>query len=191
LVVLWYVFLICAIGGGTLFMGQFALSLLGLGHHDVDMSGVDTHVEGHAGGGHGESSWLFSLVSIRAILSAITVFGLSGLAAKSAGWGNLGCLVIALGVGLVTMTVVGLLVHSMSKLGAEGTVHVDNAVGEIGTVYLTIPAQRQGSGKVTIIIQSRTMEYRAVTAGAELPTGTRVVVQKVSGPNTVEVAAAE
>lgn len=187
-----YIFMISALLGGTLFVGQFLLSLLGLGDHaggDMDVHvDVAGHLDTHGGTHDSGSSWMFSLVSFRALVAALTVFGLSGLALHSMEVRPLGELAGAILCSLVTMAGVGALIHSMKKLDAEGTVKFANVVSQVGTVYLTIPAHKSGSGKVTVIVQNRTMEYRAMTEGSELPTGTRVVVTKIAGPGTVEVA---
>jgi hypothetical protein len=60
-------------------------------------------------------------------------------------------------------------------------------VGQCGTVYLPIPGQKSGRGKVQINLQNRTMEYPAVTAQDSLPTGSKVVVVGVIGSDTIEV----
>ena len=80
--------------------------------------------------------------------------------------------------------------RSMRKLNADGTAHIDHAVGQNATVYLTVPGGRDGVGKVMVPVQNRTMEYKAVTPGGELPTGAAVVVVSVVDSETVEVVPA-
>jgi membrane protein implicated in regulation of membrane protease activity len=181
-------FSICAVVGGTLFVLQFLLSMLDFGGgHDVDAHSFDMH---HAGGGHGEgTSWLFGMLSFRAIVSALTAFGLGGLATNSSGATQIESLGFAVFCGLATMLVVAFMTHSMRKLEDDGTVHIQKALGRSGTVYLTIPAKKSGTGKVTISLQNRTMEFPAITPAEELVTGTIVVVTAVVGSNTVEVSA--
>jgi hypothetical protein len=53
-----------------------------------------------------------------------------------------------------------------------------------------VPGQRAGVGKVTLKLQNRTVEYQALTPYQQLPTGSKVVVTAVLGPDTVEVAPA-
>jgi hypothetical protein len=62
-------------------------------------------------------------------------------------------------------------------------------VGQRGTVYLRVPGGRSGTGKIQFNLQNRTVEYLAVTAGEELPTGTKVIVVGVVDPTTLEVQA--
>jgi hypothetical protein len=60
-------------------------------------------------------------------------------------------------------------------------------VGQHGSVYLRIPGNNSGNGKIQINLQNRTMDYLAVTSGPELPTGTKVVVVGIVNPTTLEV----
>jgi hypothetical protein len=197
------VFLLCAIVGGTLLICQFALGLLGFGHHDVgdhdfhtdvphdvghDHDGDHGHEQDHDHG-HGHA-WLVGVLTFRAVVAALTFFGLAGMAAHTGGldqWQSLG---IALAAGAGALAVVAFLMRSLARLRAEGNVRIDRAVGQTGTVYLSIPGNKAGAGKVHLKLQNRIVEYRAITALAELPTGSLVVVVSVAGPGTVEVAAA-
>jgi len=76
----------------------------------------------------------------------------------------------------------------MYRLKADGTVRVADSVGATGTVYLRVPANRSGPGKVTLNLQNRTVELEAYTAGEELPTGTPIRVVAVLSSSSVEVA---
>ena len=62
-------------------------------------------------------------------------------------------------------------------------------MGQQATVYLHIPAQQKGAGKIQINLQNRTMEYLATTAGDAIPSGATVVVTEVLGSDTVQVEA--
>jgi hypothetical protein len=76
----------------------------------------------------------------------------------------------------------------MHKLNVDGTVRIERSVGCRGNVYLKVPGTRAGRGKVHVNVLNSTQEYQAVTASAELPTGSPIVVVGVVGPDTVEVA---
>ena len=61
-----------------------------------------------------------------------------------------------------------------------------NAIGQVGKVYLTIPAD--GQGKIEVVIQKRLKVVEAMTKGdVNIPTGTQVKVLAVSGPGTLVV----
>ncbi|MGD0091307.1 MAG: hypothetical protein ABSE73_15425 [Planctomycetota bacterium] len=184
----------CAIVGGTLFLCQLAMTLLGLGGHDAD-AGADhdigaDHEAGHdSAAEHGQGFSLNSLLSVRALVAGVTFFGLAGRAAASGALSSAAVLAIAAGVGLAGLSLVGLLMGNLRKLEAEGTVHIEQALGEEAVVYLTIPARNSGPGKITVTVQNRLMEYPAVTDSPEaLPTGTPVEVVDLVDGETLKVA---
>jgi hypothetical protein len=80
--------------------------------------------------------------------------------------------------------------RAIYRLRADGTVRIDQAVGLPATVYLGIPGEGRGWGKIQLMLQNRTMEYEASTPTQPLPTGTQVVVTRIVGPDRVEVQAA-
>jgi hypothetical protein len=78
--------------------------------------------------------------------------------------------------------------RAMLKLEDDGTVHIEGAIGLSGDVYLSIPPARRGVGKVHVVLQNRLVELQAVTTHTDaLPTGARVLVVDVVGPDTVDV----
>lgn len=191
-------FLLCAVIGGTMLLLQVALQMLGLGHHDADADTHDAHDVGHDvahdhhGHSHSEehsgSSWFAGLLTFRTVIAGLTFFGLAGMAG-AVEWGaeDPRTILVAFLAGAAALFMVSALMRSLSRLKAEGTVRIQRAVGSRGTVYLTVPANKTGVGKVHLTLQNRTVEYQAITAHDALPTGTRVVVLSVLSADTVEV----
>jgi hypothetical protein len=198
-------FLVCAIVGGTLLVCQFVLGLLGVGHHDVgghDFQADAPHDFSHDAGhdashthdtehdhGQGYTAWLAGVLTFRAIVAALTFFGLAGMAATAEGLEPAMSLLIAGVAGAGALFLVAYVMRFLAHLRADGTVRIDRAIGATGTVYLSIPGRKAGTGKVHLKLQNRIVEYQAITALDELPTGSLIVVVSVSGPGTVEVAA--
>ena len=203
---LYYAYLIVFLVGGTLMLGQLLLSLVGVGHdhggdshdfhgdhdlnhdhdhgHDHDQDNEHDH---HHQSTPSAASWFLGWLTVRTLTAAAIFFGLAGLAAEGQGLDWLWALAVAIAAGFGALVLVGTLMKSLHKLKSEGTVRIAHAVGQPATVYLTIPAGKSGAGKVTVVVQNRTMEYRAVTPNHELPTGTKVKVTAVIGSDTVEV----
>jgi hypothetical protein len=174
-------YLVCAIIGGTLLLGQFLLSLLGIGHD------VDHDASVHTDGDHG-SSWFAGVLSLRAITAAIMLFGLSGLWANYDGREVGASLAFACLGGGAGLLLVAQLMRFLHGLAEEGNVQIESSVGRPATVYLTIPGKLASAGKVQLELQNRTVEYQAVTAHPDsLPTGSRVTVVAVVNSDTVEV----
>jgi hypothetical protein len=192
-VTLTMLYTICAVIGGTLLVCQFLLSMLGMGHHhdlggghDVGDHGGDvhdTHHETHA-------TAFARLLTFRTVVAAVAFFGLGGRAAEEAGFDAAQTLALAIAAGAGALFLVAWMMRSLGRLQADGSVRIGRAVGRTGTVYLPIPGQKAGTGKVLLNLQNRTMEYQAVTAGDALDTGSKVVVVAVVGSDTVEVTLA-
>jgi hypothetical protein len=163
-------FLIFAVVGGALLALQMLLMAFG----------VDDPMDVTLGEG-------LNLLSIRAIVAALTFFGVGGLLAGALGLPTVLSLIVALGTGLAAAAGVAWMNASLHRLESDGTVHVESAIGLPATVYLRVPGGREGAGKVMLQLNGRTVEYQAISA-AELPTGAPVVVVDVISPDTVEVA---
>ena len=185
------IFQICAVVGGTVFVCQLILMVLGF-HGDHELGGF--HDGGHAGSHdihHGpHSSNFFGMLTFRTMVVAVTFFGLSGMAASAGAFSGLICWVIAFVSGVAAMFIMGSMMSFLYRLRDDGTARIEQAVGKSGTVYLTIPAGKSGVGKVTLSLQNRTVEYLAVTAADALQTGSKIVVVDVVTADTLEVAPA-
>lgn len=177
------VYLICALVGGTLFVCQLLLAAVGIGdHHDISID-HDTNFS------HGGGAGFWHLFSFRAIVSALTVFGLAGMASHTAKLAQPMPPLIAAASAMAVALLVGFVMRSMNKLAADGTSDIQNTRGATGTVYLPVPGKNAGLGKVQLDVQNRTLELQAVTFDQALETGTKIVVVDVVAPDTVEVIA--
>lgn len=181
----WYA--VCAVIGGTILLIQFVMTLIGM--DDVDDVPDDAPDADPASAEDGHTSHVFGVLSFRTIVAAITFFGLTGLAMSSSGARAELTFVVALAAGVAAMYGVWWLMQLLVRLKSDGTARVERAIGKTGTVYLRIPGARAGQGKVTVNLQNRTVEYRAVTDRDELPTGASIVVTAVVDADTVEVQA--
>ena len=191
-------FLACAVIGGTVFVIQFVLAVIGAGGDELDLGtdvpdGLDipddldlpddvSDVSDHG------STWLFGVISFRTVIAALTFFGLAGLAALEGQLSHPISILVALGAGAGAMYGVHYLMQMLYRLRHDGTVHIRRTVGQRGTVYIPVPPNKSGQGKIQIRTQGRIMEYAAKTSSPEkLRTGTAVEVVSVLTPTILEV----
>ena len=176
-------FLACAILGGAVLIVQLLLGVFGIVHDGLD-------APHDAAGSHGalsETSDGLHLLSVRALSAGLGFFGVGGMAGVATGWGLLAALPLGVVLGFGAMIATALITRWMLSLEDDGSVSIDGAVGSTGTVYLAIPGERKGAGKVLLTLQNRTVEYQAVTSQGALPTGASILVVDVVGPDTVDV----
>ena len=205
-------FLIAAVIGGTVMVCQFALTLMGMGDHgndltdgdfstdishtgeftvDGDLAGAHHTPLGHAADAdyqHPDSTWLFGVLSFRTLVAAAAFFGVAGETALSAGYTPGIALSIAVVVGIAAMYGMYWLMQGISRLTSSGNERIGSAIGKQATVYVPIPSQEKGLGKVQVTLKNRTVELQAISAEeAPLKTGETVEIVGVKNSDTVTV----
>lgn len=175
----------CAAFGGVTVLLQLILGVLGLGGDELDaVDALDAgdaldSFEGHDSGMH--------LFSLRAVAGFIVIFGLIGWGGTNAGWPSGVTLAIAFLAGFSTLLLIAWLLSLQSKLDSSGNLKPSEAVGAAARVYLRIPEQESGHGKITVELGGRTAEFEAFTRGAEIPTGAQVRILAMPTPEVFEV----
>jgi hypothetical protein len=197
-------FFLCAVVGGVVLLIQFARTLIGFGAHEMGLDGLDaghsvdaahsfdaadsSDVDGAHHAVEHDSSSIFKMFTFRSMVAAVAFFGIAGMAAIKGDLDPFTTIGIAMLAGGAALYFVGWLFQSMHRLAEEGNVHIEQAIGLRGAVYIPIPGGKAGAGKIQLKLQNRIVELRAVTAEKEkLPTGANVVVVDVINPSTVEV----
>lgn len=96
-------------------------------------------------------------------------------------------IIVSILVGVALVAAVMYIFYLMSKMEQSGNIETSSAVGCRGSVYLTIPGERQGEGKVQINIQGAVREFDAMTNGDTLPNGCPIEVTQVLNENMLLV----
>lgn len=150
---------------------------------DLDASGADAPAGFDAPSG-------MNLYTFRNLVNFLLGFGWTAILMKDQIKSNVLLLIVAAFVGIVLVVIVMFLFKWLNSMQQSGTINVyKSAAGCQGKVYLTIPAERAGTGKVQISINNAVREYDAVTDGDELPTGQPVKVVEAINDNTLLVEA--
>jgi hypothetical protein len=142
-------------------------------------AGMDDMGDVHDTSGH--SSGL-SIFSIRGITAFFLGFGWAGVIALKAGWSVPAAIAVGIGAGAVMMFAIFLVMTSMLRLQSNGTLNYSNAVGQIATVYVTVPAGGKAGGQIELLLQGRLTMADALYRGSEpLRPGSKVrIVEKLS-----------
>jgi hypothetical protein len=164
-------FWISAIVGSIIFLILFALSLVGA-DTDADMD-VDADVDTDMGIG-------LQFFTFKNVMAFFTLFGWTGIVCVDNGLSDTTATLIAFLAGIAMMALMAFLFLWISKLAEDGTLKIENAIGSIGEVYLSIGAKRERMGKISIDVQGARRELSALTNEEEdLKQGTVVKVLSV------------
>lgn len=170
-------FMVLALLGGSLFLVQLLLSMLGAGDADIDVHST----------GHTSADTAFKLLSLQGLTAFFGMFGLTGLAmSMESGFSAPVSLLGALIGGSLTTFVIARIFRAAARLQSSGTLDLQNAVGHEAVVYLGIAPQKPG--KVTLTVQGRLIEAEAVSERESFATGSTVKVVRVLPEGTLIVA---
>jgi len=129
-----------------------------------------------------------NLYTLRNFVNFFMGFGWSIIILKDSIKSTAVLILVSVVVAVALVALVMYLFKWLSSMQASGNIDVKtSAVGCEGKVYLTIPGQRKGSGKVQISINGAVREYDAVTEDEELKTGAPIRVVEVIDSNTLLV----
>ena len=129
-----------------------------------------------------------NLLTFRNFINFLIGFGWSAILLKDSVPAIGLRMLIAIVIGLVLVFIVMLLFKWLTDMQQSGNIDIyKSAVDCEGSVYLTIPGERAGEGKVQITINNAVREYAAVTDGPTLRTGARIRVVEVVSANTLLV----
>jgi hypothetical protein len=173
-------YIACAVAGGAVLIGQTGLNLFGLGG-DVDVD-PDADVDAADADGGG-----LNFLSIRALASFLTFFGLVGWGGTASAWGTGPTVLAAFASGASVMFLVAWIMRFFQRMASQGNLDPHNAIGTTARVYLRIPAKGAGKGKIVVAVQGRSAEFDAFSVGPELPTGSECKVVRMTTENTFEV----
>ncbi|HHB79534.1 MAG TPA: hypothetical protein ENK85_09915 [Saprospiraceae bacterium] len=189
-----------AIISTILFLLQTIMTFLGMDSHgdvDVDTGGdVDIDFDGDlegdletdgGDGGHFGVDHDFRVFSIRSIIAFFTFFSWGGILILNAGLSIYLAILVGLGFGLSAMFFVAWVLFKVANLTEVGTEDLSLAIGQTGEVYIPIPRERTGKGRIQIIISQGIKELDAITNDTRISTGEKVIVLDILPDNVLIV----
>ncbi len=128
------------------------------------------------------------IFSIRGVVTFFAIFGWAGMWLLSIDINQALALIISFALGTAAMIGTAYAMRFLMRLQAKGNQNINDALGVSGTVYINIPKQRGGHGKVTALVSGRYSEFDAVTDDEEaILTGNSVTVLSICSPNILVV----
>ena len=178
------VFAFCAMVGGGLFMVRMVLLFIG-GDSDIDIDGdVDTDFDSDTAS---DTDISFRFLSFQGLTAFFMMFGLVGLALKrQSKWDDPFAVVGGIAAGVFVCWLLKLLFDKAKGLQSSGNIDLKNAIGQEGTVYLTIPAS--GTGQAQVNVQNHLKIFDAVSEGeVEIKSGEAIKVIRIVSGNVLVV----
>lgn len=157
---------------------QTLLSLVFGFEEGIDASNLGDHDSG------------LGIFTVRGVTAFFTGFGWTGVICTKLGLSLPVSVLLAILVGASLMSSLFLMMRAFLKLQSNGNLDYAQSIGQIATVYVTIPPSMKAGGQVQTLLQSRLTMAEAFQKG-DIPIlpGTKVRIMELISPSTLVVEA--
>lgn len=171
----WYV----AIPTSIIFIIQTIITFSGLDIGD----GFDTDFHGDVHGGDD-----FQLFSLRNLINFLLGFSWTGISFYTTiGDKPIFLIITAFVVGVLFVVLFFLVIKQVQKLAEDNSFKITNTLNKTAEVYLTIPENKKGKGKIMISVHGAFHELEAMTENERIQSGAIVKVVKIENNNILIV----
>lgn len=171
----WFV----AIPASVIFVIQTVMTFIGADASD----GVSADFNGDFDG----TDAPFQLFSFRNLINFLLGFGWSGVSLYATINNPTVLILVSVLVGCAFVYIFFLVISQLMKLSEDGTFKLTATLNKNAEVYLSIPANRTGKGKILISVNGSIHELEAITEGEKINSGAVVRVVRIENENTLIV----
>lgn len=118
----------------------------------------------------------FQLFSFRNLVNFLLGFSWTGISFYSSIESHNWLIALSSAVGVLFVLMFFFVIKQLKKLAEDNTFKLKHAVNKSADVYLTIPGNKAGKGKISLNVKGSYHELAAVTEGETLETGAVVTV---------------
>lgn len=163
----WFV----AIPTSVIFLIQTFMTFFGADASD----GVSADFDGDLNGGDAP----FQLFSLRNLINFLLGFSWMGISFYHTIANPAILILLSVLVGLLFVYLFFIVIKQVQKLAEDNSFNINHTLNKIGEVYLTIPANKKGKGKVMISINGSFHELEAMTEQEQIPSNSVVKVVSI------------
>jgi hypothetical protein len=171
----WYI----AIPASVIFIIQTIMTFIGADASDGTSADFDGDFDG--------TDAPFQLFSFRNLINFLLGFGWSGISFYALIKSPVLLMVVSLLIGCAFVYMFFIVIKQLMKLSENDTFKLANVLNKNAEVYLTIPANRSGKGKILVSVNGSVHELEAITDGEKINSGSIVRVTKIENENILIV----
>jgi membrane protein implicated in regulation of membrane protease activity len=106
-------------------------------------------------------------------------FGWTGVAFYNSFQNQTFLIILAAIVGCLFVVIFFIVIKQILKLTEDNTFNIDKLIGKTAEVYLRIPANKSGKGKIQVSLNGTNHELLAITETEEIPSGNMVKIVRI------------
>ncbi len=160
-----------AIPASIIFIIQMIMTFTGTDSTD----GISADFDGDLSGGDAP----FQLFSLRNLINFLLGFSWTGISFYSTIASKTILIALALVIGSTFIFLFFIIIRQVQKLAEDNSFKISNTINKTAEVYLTIPGNKKGRGKIMISVNGAFHELTAMTENDSIPSGTVVKVTRI------------
>lgn len=168
-----------ALPTSLIFAVQTVMTFAGVDSHD----GLSADFNADLHGGDAP----FQLFSFRNLINFLLGLGWTGISFYQLIGNKVLLVALAVVVGGLFVVVFFLIIRQIERLSENNSFQIANALNKTGSVYLTIPGERKGMGKVQVSVNGSFHELDAITDNEKLESSAPVRIVSIESNNLVVV----
>jgi membrane protein implicated in regulation of membrane protease activity len=168
-----------AIPASLVFLVQTVMTFTGADASD----GIDADFDSNLSG----TDAPFQLFSLRNLVNFMLGTGWAGISLYDTIGSRPLLIFVSFLVGCAFIALFFVSIRQIRRLGEDNSFKITNALSKTGEVYLSIPAAKNGKGKVQVSVNGAFHELEAITEREKIETGTLVRIVKIESNSLVLV----
>src|SRR3989337_83316 len=168
-----------AIPSSLIFVIQSVMTFAGMDSHDGLNADFDSDL-------HGMDA-PFQLFTFRNLINFLLGFSWTGISFYNLIDNGIVLVALSFSIGAVFIILFFMILRQIERLAEDNTFQISNALNKTGSVYLTIPAEKKGTGKVQVSVKGSFHELEAITENEKIETSSLVRIIKIESNNLVLV----
>ncbi|MGG7033703.1 MAG: NfeD family protein [Flavobacterium sp.] len=163
----WFV----AIPASLIFIIQTIMTFVGADASD----GLEADFDGDLGGADAP----FQLFSLRNLINFLLGFSWTGISFYTTISNKPILIILSLIVGVLFVYLFFIIIRQVQKLAEDNSFKITNTLNKTAEVYLTIPENKKGKGKIMISVNGAFHELEAMTENDKIQSGSVVKVVRI------------
>lgn len=172
-------FWVIAIPTSIIFLIQATMTFAGMDATDGISADFDSDLD------HADAP--FQLFTLRNLINFLLGFSWTGISLYNTIDSTAMLLFVSFIVGGIFVVAFFFIITQVQRLAENNSFRIENALNQIGTVYLTIPERKTGKGKVQVSIKGSFHELDAVTEDERIESSAMVRITKIESNSLVLV----
>jgi membrane protein implicated in regulation of membrane protease activity len=171
----WFV----AIPASLIFIFQTVMTFMGADSSD----GIQADFDGDLSGAEAP----FQLFSLRNLINFLLGFSWTGISFYTTIPNKPFLIILSLLIGVLFVYLFFVIILQVQKLAEDNSFKIADTLNKTAEVYLTIPENKKGNGKILISVKGAYHELEAMTENEKIPSGSVVKVVRIENNNILIV----